>query len=523
MFELLPFLYQYFRQGEKGKDMKEKVYKFLPLLVMVIYCFITLKGVFSGRITWEDESHAWTMAGHCNLFQLIDLMRVEGHFLIWYLCIMPFAKFNFCYPYTMLLINWLFCTLAMIVMWYKAPFNNLIKTGITFSAPIIAMYSQSARCYSVGIMFLFLAMSLYKDRLNKPYKYLTCLVLTANTSLPMCIAAGFLGLMFVYDLMKNHADKKVFYTIGGILIFHIILFYFQFHGVTTPDYEETEAFIKAPYYIAAYLGLFKIKDPMFLFKIILLWIGSVLFPLLLFKSKRAVIFFMLTSCINILFFTFVYSARVHHICLIWIFAIAALWIFKAEFPEVKKRDWISIFFVIAVLQMILVPIKVPNGEINILTGEILRDEKLKSGKLYSAMAPISMSVLLPYLEKEDIYIYDSHNRNLSSYECLVTYFNSSLKQFNVDLIYKSMDDEKENYLLINEKLNKNYMVGDNGCRINMYLYKVAFASYDYRIKTYFYRMSKTELPNFVEAIDNSRNNESKPEFVIMNMNGEILN
>ena len=136
--------------------------KILPFLAMGIFCYITFKnGVLTDRICWEDESHFWTIVKHTNLFQLIDLMKVEGHFLLWYLCVMPFAKLDLWYPYPMLFLNWLFAVLALTVMWYKAPFNNLIKLCITFSAPFLSIYSISARCYSIGFLFLFLAMAVY--------------------------------------------------------------------------------------------------------------------------------------------------------------------------------------------------------------------------------------------------------------------------------------------------------------------------------------------------------------------------
>lgn len=430
--------------------------KFLPIVVMLLFCFFTLKyGIFSDRICWEDESHGWTIAGHTNIFQLIDLMKVEGHFLIWYLCIMPFAKLNLFYPYPMLIINWLFAVAALLVMWYSAPFNDFLKICITFSAPVFALYAVQGRCYSVGFLFLFLVMSIYKDRLNKPYQYLLWLVLAANTSLPVCVAAGILGCIFVFDLIKNKSDKKILYVIFSVLVLNLILFYFQFSGAAVPDYD---AGVQRSFYINAFLGIDKIEWSVFLYKIILLRAGIIIFLTFLFRSRRAFIFFLTTSTIVFLFFTFVYNARVHHLFTIYIFAIVAYWIFVIENQNKHKHDWFNIFFIAAVLEFVFMPIHVPDGFRGI-SDCILDDSVLKSAKIYTNIVPIALAPSIPYLEHEGIYLYDLSGRNLSSFEGLKIYFSAKAKEFNPDRLAQDLDMSRDNYLFMTFRLPKDYING----------------------------------------------------------------
>ncbi len=455
--------------------------KILPFLAMVIFCFVTLKyGIFSGRPCWEDEAHAWTIAQHTNLFQLIELMKVEGHFLLWYLSIMPFAKFNFLYPYPMLLINWLYMVLALVVMWWKAPFNNIIKLCITFSAPIYCLYSVWARCYSIGIFFLFLAMAAYKDRLNHPYKYLLCLVLTANTSLPMCIAAGVLGCLFLYDLIKNRSDKKIFYTIFATLVFHLILYYFQFFGAAVPDYESQHS--TSPF-ILAFLGLYSLPPSLVLYKTVLLKIGLIIFLIFLAKSRRAFTFFMGTSAIIFPFFIFVYNARVHHLFLIYIFALAAFWIYTTEYKNRSKFDWFSIFFITALLEFVFMQITIPYG----FTGYrdcIIEEEAMKTAKIYTDVTPIALAPSIPYLEKDGIYLYNLSGVNLSSYEGLKQYFSAEAKKFNPDILASDLDFSKNNYLILTYKLPKNYINGTKQ-QIKVKLHKtVYFRAQEYYLYVY---------------------------------------
>ena len=431
--------------------------KILPFLAMGIFCYITFKnGVLTDRICWEDESHAWTIAKHTNIFQLIDLMKVEGHFLLWYLCIMPFAKLDLWYPYPMLFINWLFAVLALAVMWYKAPFNNLIKLCITFSAPFVSLYSQWARCYSIGFLFLFLAMAIYKERLKHPYRYLLWLVLAANTSLPLCIAAGVLGCLFVYDLIKNKSDKKILYVIFTTLILNLILFYFQFHGTTVPDYDNLTQ--KNPF-ILAFLGIDDVFFSIFLYKIILLRIGVIIFLAFLFKSKRAFIFFTVTGLTVFLFFIFVYNARTHHLLTIYVFSIAAFWIYSLECPRPVKRDWFSIFYIAVLLEFVFMPVEPPNGFQGLADFIFDYKKDFQNAKLYTSVMPIALAPSIPYLEKENIYLYDLSGINLASFEGLKRYFNAQAKKIDLDVLAKDIDMNKTNYLILNFDLPETYMNG----------------------------------------------------------------
>ena len=455
--------------------------KILPFLAMGIFCYITFKnGVLTDRICWEDESHFWTIVKHTNFFQLIDLMKVEGHFLLWYLCVMPFAKLDLWYPYPMLFLNWLFAVLALTVMWYKAPFNNLIKLCITFSAPFLSIYSISARCYSIGFLFLFLAMAVYKERLKHPYRYLLWLVLAANTSLPLCIAAGVLGCLFVYDLIKNKSDKKILYVIFTTLILNLILFYFQFHGTTVPDYDNLMQ--KNPF-ILAFLGIDKIPFSIFLYKIILLRIGVIIFLAFLFKSKRAFIFFTVTGLTVFLFFIFVYNARTHHLLTIYVFSIAAFWIYSLECPKPVKRDWFSIFYIAVLLEFVFMPIEVMGG-FNGVARFVFDFKELQSGKLYTNIIPISAAPSIPYLDKKNIPLYNLSGVNLASYEGLKLYFNAQAKEFHPDILAENLDMKENNYLILDYELPQTYINGYK-YQIKVKPFKTAYyQKMDYRIYAY---------------------------------------
>ena len=65
------------------KDHKE-------FIVFLLYAGLTFSLLFFHE-NWRDEAQAWLIARDCTIPELIDEMKYEGHFLVWYLILMPFA------------------------------------------------------------------------------------------------------------------------------------------------------------------------------------------------------------------------------------------------------------------------------------------------------------------------------------------------------------------------------------------------------------------------------------------------
>ena len=41
-----------------------------------------------------DEIHAWNIAGNLNFFEIVKLMKVEGHGFVWFILLKPFTYFE---------------------------------------------------------------------------------------------------------------------------------------------------------------------------------------------------------------------------------------------------------------------------------------------------------------------------------------------------------------------------------------------------------------------------------------------
>ena len=144
-------------------------------LSLVIFCIITIPQMLH-HVPWFDEYWDWILTKDLTLANCVPLMRQNGHFMLWYLLVMPLSRLNFAYPYSLLWINWIFYFLAIWFMWKKAPFNDYAKVIITFSYISTNYLPIVARCYSIGVLFLFIIASLYREQTKRPILYSILLI-----------------------------------------------------------------------------------------------------------------------------------------------------------------------------------------------------------------------------------------------------------------------------------------------------------------------------------------------------------
>lgn len=439
-------MYNYLKSSKIGVVYKslqqnsEKIGFWLSILAFVFYCTCSIDKMFiTDRIPWEDESHFWTMIQHCSVPELIALMKVEGHFMLWYLVVMPFAKLGFPYPYTMQVINWLFCTGALYVVWKKAPFNYYIKALIIICPVFVNLYSVAARCYSIGALFLFLACALYQERLKKPYLFFLMLLLAVNTSFQGVVAATALGAVFVYDLFRNKSYKELM-VVFAIALLNGILFYFQFFNFQVPDFETDARRFNA---LVDILGWGRDQ---FEGWIVELRIFMVVTALVMIRRLRVLFVFLFIFSLSTALFVSLYAPRPWHLSFYVVYVILVYWIFLLENPSKRIKN------VTAIILFIFFACLVPN-KIGALRGDYFlkntfeQHEELKRAKLFTNIPPITMSIMLPYLNKEGVYFYDLNGRNLSEFDSLITYFDQKAKRYNPQNLNKHLDSKRMNIFI----------------------------------------------------------------------------
>ncbi len=273
-----------------------------------------------------DESQNYMAAWFMTISNFMEILKSHGHPILWYLIIMPFAKLNLAYPYSILIINYIFTLASLIFMWLKAPFNNTLKIIVTFSFMMISYFAIVARCYSIGILGLFILAYLFKEQTKKPVIYAIMLVLTANTSAIASIGVSGLSFLFLFNLFKERNNIKK----SKIIISLLILFTFGIFCVLphiTYDFHflaEKESFE---------MFFFPLKNNLtficgYITSIILLVVNG-----LKNRMQRQSVFFLLyTLTLQLLFMTFVYCCFQHHNYFFLIWLIMTVWIQNSYKP-----------------------------------------------------------------------------------------------------------------------------------------------------------------------------------------------
>ena len=89
--------------------------KIIAVLFIFVWIFITLFNPDIHKYN-TDEIHAWNIASNFNFFEIIKLMRIEGHTFIWYMLLKPFTYFpNVFFPWIIKGLNWFFMLCALCV------------------------------------------------------------------------------------------------------------------------------------------------------------------------------------------------------------------------------------------------------------------------------------------------------------------------------------------------------------------------------------------------------------------------
>ena len=417
-------------------------------------------------------------------------MKYEGHLFIWFTILMPFAKNNLFYPYSMQIINWLFCFGAILVMWRFAPFNSYIKSCITLSLPF-KIYSQLARCYSLGIFFLFILASLYPKRLEHPIIYAILILVIANTSIMALVGAFAFGVIFLFDLfnsLKNNGiSKKLFififilFFLGAVLVLgQLVNFSIPFYAVNSRFYNFNTNFL-----------CFYLDAPVSIFKIIFATLYSFLliFSSLFFKKDTKILFFLfLTQLLLIVIFSKVYAGECWHFCFLFIYFIISVWLYLSECKLTSQfqKNYIMLFFVFCFL-LIFFPsnyktfIGIHSGLRYYVENNI---DTFNSSKIFFFPNHSYTKEIVPYIDKYNLDMYDSHGNQIKSLDAFFVQWKDDIIDFQKikeiignDSYAFIFTDLKSNQLFMDRIKNTKLLYG-----LQIDLYRCILPSYLYIIK-----------------------------------------
>lgn len=320
----------------------------ISIILYIALSFIVIKN----RIPYFDEINAWNIASYCNFFELFEVSKHEGHFVLWYLLLKPFAQNNIGFPYLMFFLNWIFAFISVLILWIKSPFNSFIKIFITFSLPF-QMYSVYARCYAIGVMLLFIICSLYKKRVMHNILYPILIILLANTSVIGAIISFYLGLIYINDLIngikKQDISIKHFIYSVSIFLFGAAIIILQINNYHIPWYAKNMTHIRN------IITDFSMFYPTITSKIIL--IIHLLLLLTGFKFfKETKLLYVVLMCFTgtIIFISFnIYTLAIWHYLFFYIILISTIWIYIDNY-EIKSVFQKLYYYLFGILCFLLI-------------------------------------------------------------------------------------------------------------------------------------------------------------------------
>ena len=456
--------------------------KFGLIFSVIFWCFITLIRVFN-HSPWYDEYHAWQIAHDLNVFELFSFLKEEGHTFIWFLLLMPFAKTNFMYPYSMLLLNWVFCFIAILILWTKSPFNNWVKFLISFSFPFLGLYSVLARCYSIGIMLLFILISLDKDKLKYPIWYSLLLILLANTSLMGTVPATVLGVRFAFEIFKN--KQKIFVPFS-IAIFGAVLILVQLIG-------SPEAGLS---FYPEKITLFNVLPARITLDSFWVWsfysVLTLIFLIIFYVKNKIFPVFFIFSILMLVGIFCIYFGSLWHLFFIYIYLIASCWLVLQRENLKWKNVLIIALIIITIPCFIYKPIfkdynVVFKNNIGTVANEIKTDKNL-NGSTIMIFRQFDTAIQ-PYLQKNNINIVnycsgELLNYNTTSYvnskNCLLNMFLESQMVSLDNSVFDKWYSDNLYLLTLNKiKLNDN---NSNKFKYDFILYKDLGENYLWKVR-----------------------------------------
>ena len=196
------------------------------LIVFAIYLTISLVAVLFHE-PWEDEAQAWLTARDCTPIELVGRMKIEGHFLPWYLILMPFAKLGLPLKTTDI-ISWIITGCAAWLMLKNLPCKFYKRVLFIFTLPMLFLFPAVSRCHCLIPLATILAIMFYKSRFKNPLPYLLSIVLMVNTHIFCLMFAFVMGLEYLLDWiklrkgLKRQQNNKICICIVGVILLSVL-------------------------------------------------------------------------------------------------------------------------------------------------------------------------------------------------------------------------------------------------------------------------------------------------------------
>jgi len=319
---------------------------------------------------WRDEAQVWCIVRDLNFIDVVKTAQIEGHPLLWYIILFPFAKLK-TGVLLMQVISLALVFAAVLLILFKSPFNKFEKVIVIFSAGMIYYLPVVARNYSLIPVLLFTLACMLPKRAKFPYWFTVIIVLLSNTHLYMLGFSLVLSLFFCAERIGEYFKTKEIKNIipAVILLVNFLLLCLSFYPAAGANYA-LESVIKEnlSFYSLFILAAKALSFPIFknaevlrkyfgIISVLVFYPFLIAFMFSLLKTSKKL---ALTALMGIIYLFIVFKSvyfggiLYQKIYIIFLILIFCYWCIKQNPETVSKCAHIS-FYVLFLTSLIVSP------------------------------------------------------------------------------------------------------------------------------------------------------------------------
>jgi len=191
------------------KDIKNKKELITGVIVTAL---VTIIAVFGAMIhePWFDEAQAYVIARDASLHDILFyLPHYEGHPPLWHLLLKAAVMLGLPYELTLKGVQFIIFEIVLIIIEFRSPYSKTAKILIPMSFFMLYQYCIIARPYILLILAALLAAMFYKERKQKPVRYMISLVFLCLThSYGIAFAGGIVIGDIIGECIREKSFKK---------------------------------------------------------------------------------------------------------------------------------------------------------------------------------------------------------------------------------------------------------------------------------------------------------------------------
>ena len=166
--------------------------------IFIFFCILSVIGILHHEM-WRDELQAWMVARDAsNFFQLFKNLKYEGNPALWHIFLFILTRFTDS-PYSIQILHLLISFSFVFIFLTQSKFNILNKFLFVTGYFILFEYNMISRGYGLGILLLFIIISLLKRKTQNHFLIFVLSALLANTTIYGLIISG----AIIFTLLFN--------------------------------------------------------------------------------------------------------------------------------------------------------------------------------------------------------------------------------------------------------------------------------------------------------------------------------